>query len=81
MDDVSERTDGKLNHIDIELPYIGLLNADVDDNGYFYNIKLELCNELSEKFKKAITDFESPLISNACDALGKIMSEKYKSYF
>lgn len=81
VDDVSECTDGKLKHLDIEIPYIGILNADVDDSGYMCNITLELEKELAEKFKNAIVNLESPLIEMASNSIGRRMSEKYKSLF
>ena len=81
VDYVSERTDGKLKHIDIEIPYIGILNADITDDGYLYNISLSINDDLSEKFKNAIVNLESPLIEMASNSIGRRMVEKYKSLF
>lgn len=81
VDDVSEMTDGRLKHIDIEIPYIGILNADIDDNGYLNNITLNMCEDLLEKFKNAIVNLESPLINMASDSIGRKMVNKYMSLF
>ena len=81
VDDVSERTDGKIKHLDIEIPYLGILNADVNGDGYLCNTTLELESSLSEKLRVAIIDLESPLINMASDSIGKKMAKKYKSLF
>lgn len=81
VDTVAENTDGKLKHLDIEIPYVGIFNADVDDDGYLRNITLDLYNDLAEKMRDAVTNLESPIISIASDTIGNRMAEKYKSLF
>lgn len=74
----SEYTNGKLEKLDFELPYVGHMSANIVD-GAVCDIKITPNDELQEKLNKATSNFESPLINKASDIVGNKMLEKYKS--
>ena len=74
----SEYTDGKLEELEFDLPYIGHMKANIVD-GVVCDIKVTPNDALQEKLNKAVSEFESPLIEKSINIVGNKMLEKYKS--